>query len=274
MSHTQNGPLSWRPLTPFGVEVLRDLASPLSAAEESHLVQLLWTHGFVLARNQTLSMERQREICALAGPILLREGESGIMSNEGGETSASELSWHADAAYTDAPFDALSLHALDVVANTSSTRFVNVADALANLPDALRQQLENAQVEMISPGYDALGGRTCNQRDPAAQKRGVLPAIYRNPHNDRDGIWVSELQAVRVLDMAWEESRDLLNAVYDHLYQEANVLEHFWRNGDLIIWDNIGLQHMRGSLRECGRRVLQRVIVGTQGVAPHIEQAA
>jgi hypothetical protein len=31
---------------------------------------------------------------------------------------------------------------------------------------------------------------------------------------------------------------------------------------------------MRGSLRECGRRVLQRVIVGTEGVAPHIKQAA
>ena len=67
-----------------------------------------------------------------------------------------------------------------------------------------------------------------------------------------------------------EESRDLLRAVFDHLYRPESVYEHFWRNGDIVIWDNIALQHMRGSLKNCGRRILQRAIVGTEGVAPHI----
>jgi taurine dioxygenase len=138
----------------------------------------------------------------------------------------------------------------------------------------LKQQLDSQTVEMISPGFDALAGRTCDTRDPAAMKRGKRPAIYRNPHNGRDGLWVSELQTARVLGMDWEDSRDLLNAVFDHLYQPSHVFEHRWRTGDLIVWDNIALQHMRGSLENCGRRVLQRVIVGTEGVAPFIEQAA
>jgi alpha-ketoglutarate-dependent taurine dioxygenase len=46
------------------------------------------------------------------------------------------------------------------------------------------------------------------------------------------------------------------------------VLEHRWRNGDFIFWDNIGLQHMRGALNACGKRVLQRAIVGTEGATP------
>lgn len=219
-------------------------------------------------------MERQREICGLAGPILLRTGETGVMNNEGGAYTTTELSWHADAAYTVAPFDALSLHALDVVDDASSTRFVSADQALQTLPADLRRRLEVHRIEMISPGFEALAGRTCDTRDPPAMKRGEMPAIYCNPHNGRDCLWVSELQAARVLGLDWEESRDLLNAVFDHLYRAEHVFEHRWRTGDLVIWDNIALQHMRGSLENCGRRVLQRVIVGTEGAAPHVREAA
>jgi taurine dioxygenase len=267
-------PLETRLLEPFGVEVLHDLSAPLSPEEGEELVALLWQHSLVLARGQRLSMQRQRELCGLAGPILLREGETGIMDNTSGEASTVELSWHADAAYTRAPFDALSLHALDVVADASATCFVSAERGWASLPDALKARLEQARVEMISPGFDALGGRTCDTRDPVALKRGETPAVQRNPHNGRTVLWVSELQAARVLGLDWEDSRDLLHAVFDHLYRPEHVLEHRWRTGDLLIWDNVALQHMRGSLKACGRRVLQRVIVGTEGVAPHIEQAA
>lgn len=266
--------LRWRALEPLGAEIDADLSAPLDAAQEKLLVDLLWDRGLVLARGQSLTMDRQREICGLAGPILLRGGETGIMNNEGGVYTTSELSWHADAAYTDAPFDALSLHALDVVDDASSTRFVAADRALETLPADLCERLAGRSLEMISPGFDALAGRTCDTRDPVAMKRGEMPVIYRNPHNGREVLWPSELQAARVLGMDWEDSRDLLNAVFDHLYQPAHVFEHFWRTGDIVIWDNIALQHMRSSLENCGRRVLQRVIVGTEGVAPFIEQAA
>lgn len=265
-------PLKTRQIAPLGIEVLRDLAVPLSEDEADHFVRLLWDNSLILARDQTLTMDRQRELCRLAGPILLRAGETGLMNNTSGDASASELSWHADAAYTHAPFDALSLHALDVVTDASSTRFVSAEQGWETLPADLRAALQGRKVEMISPAFDALGGRTCDRSDPVALKRGEMPAVYCNPHTGRNCVWPSELQAARVLGMAWPESRDLLNAVFAHLYQPAHVHEHRWRTGDLVIWDNIALQRARGSLRECGKRVLQRVIVGTEGVAPHIEQ--
>jgi taurine dioxygenase len=264
--------LSWRRLAPFGVEIDLDLSAPLTEAQAQKFVSLLWDHGFILARFQHLSMERQREICALAGPILIRAGETGYLTTENAAAAAlSELSWHADAAYTDAPFDAIALHAVDVVDGASSTVFCSAEQALAALPPALRQRLEAAQTEMISPSYDAISLRSCDRRDPVAQKRGLQPAIHRNKHNGRACIWVNELQTARILGMEWEESRDLLHEIYGHIYQPALVHEHRWRNGDFLIWDNIALQHMRGPLNNCGKRVLQRVIVGTEGVAPHIQ---
>lgn len=267
--------LRWRALVPFGVEIQHDLGAPLQALAADRFVGLWREAGLILAREQHLSMERQRELCALVGPILLRSGESGYLSTQNGsEASLSELRWHSDAAYTDAPLDAIALHAIDVVDDASSTCYISAEATLASLPPELRRRLDGRQVEMISPSYDLIGLRSCDRRDPVAQKRGIRPAIFRNPHNGRDCIWVNEMQAARVLGMEWEESRDLLHAIYDHLYQPHHVMEHRWRNGDFVIWDNVALQHMRGPLQDCGRRVLQRVIVAKEGVAPHVPLAA
>ena len=268
--------LRFRLLDPFGVEIQRDLSEPLTASEADHLRALFNEHALILARNQSLTMTQQRALCAHLGPILDRAGEDGLMTNERGGPSTSELAWHADAAYTEHPFDALSLHALDVVDGASSTRFVSAEQALDRLPPEMRRALQHAEQEMISPHYTALAARTCERRDREAQKRGTRPTIVTNPHNARPCVWVNELQTARLLGMAWEENRDLLNAVFDRVYAPEAVFEHRWRNGDLIVWDNIALQHTRGNLEGVGRRVLQRVIVGREGVAPHIsvERAA
>ena len=263
--------LSYRQLSPFGVELDRDLAEPLSPAQADQFRKLFNTHGLILARGQALSMARQREVCGLLGPILDRPGEDGFMSNEGGGPSASALIWHSDAAYTEHPFDALSLHAVEIVDEASWTRFVSAADAFDSLPAALAAELAGREQDMIAVHYAKLAMRTCDQRDPEALKRGTQPTIYVNPHNGRRCIWTSELQTVSLLGMAWEDSRELLHAVYDHLYAPQRIFEHRWRNGDFIVWDNIALQHTRGDLHNVGKRVLQRAIVGTHGVAPHIQ---
>ncbi len=265
--------LPFRPLSPFGVELTCDLAEPLTPAQQDHFRDLFNSHSLILACGQSLSMERQREICSLLGPILDRPGETGYMTNEGGGPAESALNWHADAAYTEHPFDALSLHALDVVAGASSTRFVSAQDACESLPGELRNALEGRTQEMISPHYTRLAMRSCDRRDPEALKQGVLPAIQTNPHSGRACLWVSEMQTARLLDMEWEASREVLHAVFAHLYAPERVFEHHWHNGDLIIWDNIALQHERGNLGTVGKRLLQRAIVGTHGVAPHIAAA-
>ena len=262
--------LDWCPLQPFGAQVLGDLAAPLSSSDEDLLRSLLRDHGLILARGQALSMERQRELCSLFGPILDRDGETGIMSNEAGGYSASELNWHADAAYTPYPFDALALHALDVVDSASSTAFVSAEAGWASLPADLRAQLAGRDQAMVSPHYTRLAQYTCDTRDPPAMKRGIMPAVHLNPRTGREVLWTSAMQTERLQGLDWEVSRDLLHAVYAHLYAEERVLEHRWCTGDLIVWDNIALQHRRGSVAKVGKRVLQRVIVGTQGVAPHV----
>ena len=256
--------IRWRPLAPFGAEIDIDLARPFPPETADRFARLVWDFGLVVARHQTLSMTRQRELLALLGPILLRGGETGYLSAENGHAaSVAELTFHADAAYTDQPFDALSLHAVDVVDGASSTRFVNAENAFVTLPAELREQLATHGVEMISPQLESLTTRACDVREPRAMRRGEYPGISLNPHTGRERIRASEMHAARLLGMGWEESRALLHAVFEHLYAADGIYEHFWHRGDIVVWDNNALQHARSSLTHVGRRVLQRVIVGT-----------
>jgi len=258
-------------LEPFGAEIHRDLSEPFGPSEAYHFRQLFNEQKLILARGQQLTMERQKELCELIGPILLRKGEDGYMSNESGGPAGSAYCWHADASYTEFPFDALALHALDVVDDASSTLFASAEDAWDALPEGLREALAGREQEMIAPHYTRLDKRTCDSRDPEAMKRGTMPTTYVNPHDGRTCVWVAEMNTTQVLGIEWEQSRDLLHEVYDRLYAPERVFEHKWRKGDFILWDNIALQHARPDVSESGKRLLQRVIVGTQGEVPHYE---
>ncbi len=45
--------------------------------------------------------------------------------------------------------------------------------------------------------------------------------------------------------MSRSESDALLEEIYAALYDPANVYEHQWQPSDLVIWDNLSVQHAR-----------------------------
>jgi taurine dioxygenase len=256
--------LRWRALAPFGVEIDCDLSAPHTPARSKRLAALTALGGYVLARNQTLTMEQQTALMTPIGPIILRPQENGYISTDANAASSrAELSFHADAAYTDAPFAALSLHAIDVVDEASGTRFVSAEHGYDTLPDRLRARLDAASAEMISPMLEGVSVRACDTRDPPATQRAEFPAVRINPRTGARCIGVSEMHTARLTGMDWEQSRALLGEIYDHLYAPQNATEHLWRRGDIVIWDNLTLQHARGALAGAGRRVLQRVVAGS-----------
>ncbi len=273
---TEDSGLWWRPNEPFGIEIDHDLSSPLPAEVAECFVGLVTEHSLVVAHGQSLTREQQTTLLGLLGPILLRRGEDGYISNTAGsgddEASSSanlELTFHSDGSYTQHPLEFLSLHAVDVVDGASSTLFVDAGRGLAELPKVLRDTLASHMVEMISPRPELVAERSCDIREHIPNFRGERPGIVVNPHTGRRVVNVSEMHAARLIGMPWEESREVLHQVFDCLYTPENLYEHVWKMGDLLIWDNMALQHARGPQRAHGSRVLQRVIVATEGVAPH-----
>jgi taurine dioxygenase len=46
------------------------------------------------------------------------------------------------------------------------------------------------------------------------------------------------------------------------LYAPGNRYEHHWEPGDLVVWDNVGLQHARGAVGRGAPRTLRRIVIG------------
>lgn len=261
------GMLRARALEPFGIEIDHDLSRPLSTEQSRHFRDLFREHGLIVAHRQSLDREQHNRALAYTGRIVdQREGESGLIATTGEEEiESSALCFHADAAYTKTPFEALSLHAVEIVDGASSTRFVNVESAIEALPRSLRTLLETHDADMMPCGLESLARPLCDQAEPEDPGyRETLPAIRVNPRTCRPYVAVSEMQTNGLAGMNREEARDVLHAVFDHLYAPQRIYEHIWNGGDLVIWDNLACQHSRPCLKSAGRRVLQRVIVGPE----------
>ena len=72
-------------------------------------------------------------------------------------------------------------------------------------------------------------------------------------------LYVNEMQTERIneLDRGGERRVDR-RARSPHLYSGEFTYEHRWRLGDLIVWDNVAVQHARRDPAG-GNRTLQRV---------------
>jgi alpha-ketoglutarate-dependent taurine dioxygenase len=56
------------------------------------------------------------------------------------------------------------------------------------------------------------------------------------------------------------ESEALLAELFAHLYQPSARWNHEWRPGDLVVWDNIAMQHARPNVAGNGpARTLRKV---------------
>jgi taurine dioxygenase len=274
-SWTEEQGLKWRARAPFGVEIDHDLSQPLEPAAAKRFVKLFHDFGMIVATGQTLDMQQQIAVMGRLGHVLRSFDGTGYITTEGGGTWVrSELTFHADYAFTPYPLDGLSLHAVDVVDGASATRFANAERGWAILPQDLRERLEGRPVELISPDLTGVAFRTCEVREPKALLGDIRPAVLANPRNGRACINVGEMHAKQIVGLDWEESRDLLNAVYDHIYAPDNVTEHAWRRGDIVMWDNYTFQHARAPLEGVGRRVLQRVVIGEKSIAEMSPDAA
>jgi len=247
-----------RQLAPFGMEIDIRLEWPLPEGFEERLVELFDRHKLLVFRNQALAESDQVKLLENFGRVLGSHGEYREISTDGG-LGAGPLTWHSDLAFTEEPFKVISLHAVAVNDGQSYTDFVNGVDTAATLPAALAAKVAGREaMTMIAPiqthrtvGYDS-------SQDMPHQ---VRPVIIPHPRTGEPVLYISDMQTTRIIDMDREESDATLDALFAELYRDDRIYRHRWNNGDIVIWDNIALQHARGDLTGMSPRKLQRVVV-------------
>jgi taurine dioxygenase len=195
------------------------------------------------------------------------------VSNRREDASApyGRLLFHCDNMFARAPQAALSLYGAKVEEPNAPTLFVSMGAAWDSLPAELRARVEGREarhgfMENRYPNrggdedvIDALFGNSLST---------VRPIPYRHPRTGRELLYVAQQSTIEILGLSPEENEELLAELYAHLYRPESVLEHNWHERDLVIWDNIALQHSRGTVELAGPERTLRKITGPLSLDP------
>jgi taurine dioxygenase len=267
--------LSATPLAgaPYGAELHVDLAGPFSAADGDVLRGLLATHQFLLVRGGVSAEEHLRLMRAFGrvlpqGPrAVLHDQPTGLkdviyLSNTRGDgvNGNAELWFHHEFAYLPTPCAGLSLYAEEVDEGVAVTRFASGIRAYQQLPDDLKRRLDKLQVLFVANYVFTTRNRDA-EADPT-WPRAVHPAGVPHPITGEPCIFVNQSQTDSIVGLDRSESDALIDTLYGYLFDPANVYEHHWQNGDLVIWDNLALQHARPSNNPDAVRTLRRITFG------------
>ncbi|MCC6942307.1 MAG: TauD/TfdA family dioxygenase [Novosphingobium sp.] len=130
-------------------------------------------------------------------------------------------------------------------------------DRAAPLPAELAERLKDRDALTVISMIQT--HRTVGYNVPDFLPHMVRPAVITHPRTAEPVLYVSDMQTARIEGLAKVESDALLQDLFAHLYDPANVYRHHWRNGDLVIWDNVALSHSRCDLAGMHPRKMQRV---------------
>lgn len=269
MNQSASGRLQWRLVEPFGVEVAANLSEPLNADEARLFRNLFYQNSLLIAKGQKLSMEEQIRVMEYIEPVLRSPETVGHISSlsDKGALGTQELLFHSDIAWTTHPRRAGSLHPLVVTDGASYTAFANGIRAYAKLPAALKNEIKDlVSLQMLShsleQGVKPLGAKI-DMNMPHARH----PLVKPHPVTGQPIIYLNQLDSVRIEGVDATRMLTLGAELFEYLYDKTNIHTHWWHMGDLVIWDNLALQHARGNCENVGERTLQRVAIGDKTMA-------
>lgn len=254
----------------FGLEVSGLDVANLTASEATELRRLFSQYRLLLFRGLDLSGDEQVALGSIFGEVVDEGGDGKcfvFVSNaqaDGVLADGKQLLFHSDNVFTSEPLDIVGLYGLRVAPGTAPTRFADTEWAADQLTESQRAQLEGAHGFHLS----GFGGGSYRYRDAEVaphHPRATHPVLRHNPRSGRTALFVSEQQTDRIIGWNPEKSEAMLSDLCALIGDPSNVYEHHWRQGDLVIWDNIALQHGRPALPDRSERTLRRVAAVASG---------
>jgi len=258
---------------PLGAEITGiDLRQPISDAIKTELQQALLDHHFLVVPGQELTDLQHKTFCEVFGEIHAertvpdRESEKVVgmlqVSNfvEDGILPNGEMWFHSDQCYFDTPCKCTSLHSIVTPKSGGHTRFSNCIKAYETLPEETQRRLDGRTGMNI---YDYYSENMCTLKTPHSPNapRYSHPLARFHPETGNRSLYLNRFMTDHVVDMNPDESRNLLDELFDHMEQEKFIYEHPWKVGDLAIWDNRCLLHARTDFDPSEKRHLRRFLV-------------
>ena len=252
----------------FGAEVIGlDPTREIDAETRQALCKAFDDRGALLFRGLDIDFAWQDRLCRMLigddspGATETRKEMHVSNKEDDGLAPNGRLMFHADMMWHEEPFQVLSLYAITTEPGSARTMLTSTANAWQTLPEDLRKQIEGKHARhQTGQAYNRGGDDLLvPQRDVEVSTIKPVPQIH--PRTGKPLLYTSQQMTHNIVELPDDESEALLLKLFDHLYSPDMVYEHEWRDGDLLVFDNITMQHSRGNVERDGpTRTLRKVI--------------
>ncbi len=243
-----------------------DLSKPLPTGASDLLRGALATRGLLVFRGQDIDTEQQATFARIfgrftkQGPVHSVSPDCTYISNarDDGAFGNGELQFHFDHSYYEHPIKVLMLYGIEIPQDGGQTLFTSSAAAVRRLPEKLRQRLVGRKV-LNAIDYATL---LQDRRDlDQIKTQAWHPAVATHEASGQQILMITRERSKQFDDAQGQEARDLVEAAHAVLSDPAVVYRHDWRKGDLLVWDNLLLQHARTPFDSDQKRTLRRCAI-------------
>jgi len=287
----------------LGAEIVgADLSKPLSDDEFSQVSRAFFDNEVVVFRNQKLTPEQQiaftRRFGVLEQHVRKEHRLSGypeilivsnVLDGNGKAIGVEDAGrfWHSDLSYKQLPSLLSALYALEVPIKDGvvlgHTNFASTTAAYDALPEDMKKKLGSlknvhsyvyyrnknieAQKAEQAQGDRAVQEHVLTPEHLAQVPDAEMPIVRTHPVTGKKSLFINEAHTSHIAGLPRGESDALKDEICRHITKPEFQYEHHWQVGDLLMWDNVALQHKANfNYRLPLRRVMHRTTV--RGTAP------
>ena len=274
-----------------------DLSKPLDDNTFAQVAAAFFSNEVVVFRNQKLTPEQQiaftRRFGALEQHVRKEhrlEGYpeilivSNVLDRQGKAIGVEDAGrfWHSDLSYKQVPSLLSALYAIEVPVQDGvvlgHTSFASTTAAYDALPEDLKKRLREltnvhsyvyyrskniqAQKEEQSRGDRVVQEHALTEEHLRQVPDSEVPIVRTHPVTGRKGLFINEAHTSHIAGLSKAESDALLREICAHIIKPEFQYEHQWQAGDLLMWDNIAVQHKANfNYRLPSRRLMYRTTV-------------
>ena len=256
-----------------------DLDQPISTDMAQELRRALDRYKLLLFRQGPISGDQQVALMRSFGNVISEAPNGELVSYISSSADAyvrgtNRLRFHSDIQCAPSgPIQTVSLYALEMERD-EPTYFADMVKAARDVPPELRSRiagLDVVQALNLSAQYDESKRVRMSERPddvPLTQYPHCnQPVLGTHRLTGEEMINVSELSSSHVVGLSDDDSDVIFDALSRYQYSGANIYAHRWQVDDLVVWDNIALQHARNEIAAPTGRCLRRVAVNPIGLA-------
>ncbi|MFD1829822.1 TauD/TfdA dioxygenase family protein [Streptomyces desertarenae] len=249
----------------FGARVGTDLARVTGAAAARALTDALHRHRVLVLPGQHLNHADLLAAAALFGAVDTATDRRYTVPGFPGLTVVSNIhqdgtpigiydgdqeeEWHADNSFKPELTAATLLYSVITPGEGGETRFADATRAYADLPAGLRARVDGLSAvhsvqHLAARQADAADGRSSTQAGTLAQLPEVThPLAPVHPVTGVRALLLGSMVIPRIEGLPEADGQTLLADLLAHTTGPEYLYTHRWKQGDLVVWDNLAVLH-------------------------------